>query len=102
MAKRPVTMAIREEDLVALDHLAGQHRVSRGDAVGLLLSGRLSIPKPSPDDDPDYIPPAPRLAKAAAVLAAVQAKVGVRPVVPEGDSLVSVGKGSENDWEDPP
>lgn len=37
MAKRPVTMSLREDDLKALDEFAAARRLTRGDAVGVLL-----------------------------------------------------------------
>ncbi len=37
MAKKPITIAIREDDLRRLDAFAAARRLSRGEAVGMLL-----------------------------------------------------------------
>lgn len=37
MAKKPVTLALRPEDLARLDAFASARRLSRGEAVGMLL-----------------------------------------------------------------
>lgn len=109
MAKRPVTMSLRDEDLATLDALAAEHRLSRGDAVGMLLEGRLTPQKPSRVADvptlekSESVDPV-ELAKALKAEALKQAlrmtekRVGVKPVVVEGDEL----KPDPDAWEEPP
>lgn len=102
-------MSLRDEDLEKLDALAAEHRLSRGDAVGMLLEGRLSPPKPSrevaevPTLEKSETVDHQDIAKAVKAEALRQAllitekKFGVKPVAIEGDRLVKVG-----DWEEPP
>lgn len=124
-------MSIRDDDLEKLDAFAGERRVSRGDAVGLLLES-YRPPALESDSDPDYIPPPPayrsppaaRLALGKAVLKQAQKYTGVSPVI-EGydDELIKVadpeaeenldrfyekktpqdpGKSGPDGWEEPP
>ena len=111
MAKRPVTMSLRDEDLVLLDAFAAERRLTRGDAVGMLLESTTSPQKPSRVvEEPTFeknesagpIDPV-ELARAVKAEALKQAlrmtekRVGVQPVEVDGDGLTQVG-----DWEEPP
>ena len=111
MAKRPVTMSLRDEDLVLLDAFGAERRLTRGDAVGMLLEGTTSPQKPSRVvEEPTFeknesagpIDPV-ELARAVKAEALKQAlrmtekRVGVKPVEVDGDGLKQVG-----DWEEPP
>lgn len=96
MAKKPVTMAMRDEDLKALDEFAVPRRLSRGDAVGVLLEERQASPIPSsPKGGPDVtLAEAGDIAKAIKAEALKQAlrltekRLGVAPVQIEGDAVV--------------
>ncbi len=105
-------MSLRDEDLTTLDALAAEHRLSRGDAVGMLLEGRLSPQKPSrvvevptleKSENVGPVDPV-ELAKAVKAEALRQAlrmtekRVGVKPVLVEGDEL----KPDPDAWEEPP
>lgn len=87
-------MSLRDEDLAALDAFAGARRLTRGDAVGVLLEtyGKSPVGSGRPsDDDPEYIPPPPPDAKKAlarAVLEQAQKYTGVQPVKVFGDEVV--------------
>lgn len=111
MAKRPVTMSLRDEDLALLDAFAAERRLTRGDAVGVLLEGSIPHAK-SPlmgggskfekSESAGPVDPV-ELAKAVKAEALRQAlrmtekRVGVKHVVVDGDDLKKVG-----DWEEPP
>lgn len=110
MAKRPVTMSLRDEDLALLDAFATERRLTRGDAVGVLLEGTFSPQKPPrvaevpTFEKSENVGPvdAVELAKAVKAEALRQAlrmtekRVGVKPVVVDGDDL------KVSDWEEPP
>lgn len=112
MAKRPVTMSLRDEDLALLDAFAAERRLTRGDAVGILLEGTSSPQKPSRVvEEPTFeknesagpIDPV-ELARAVKAEALKQAlrmtekRVGVKPVVVDGDEV----KLDPDAWEEPP
>jgi len=85
MAKRPVTMSLRDDDLALLDEFAGARRLTRGDAVGVLLENyQRSLATGQRDSDPEYVPPPPppnaRMALGRAVLEQAQKYTGVHPV----------------------
>lgn len=91
MAKVPLTISIRQEDLVRLDAYAGERRLTRGDAVGMLLDEREG---PVGGDDPDYVPPPPnrsRLERAKDALASGEAKLGIHPTDVYGNGSASRG-----------
>lgn len=89
MAKIPITISIRLEDLERLDAFAGERRLTRGDAVGMLLDERQDLPGVALGD-PEYIPPPPnrtRLDRAREGLARAEAKVGAEPVLVVDDEV---------------
>jgi hypothetical protein len=86
VAKVPLTISIRQEDLRKLDTFAGERRLTRGDAVGVLLEEfekqTVSKTLSNHSDDPDYIPHPPnrsRLDRAKEMLAAGEATLGIHP-----------------------
>lgn len=105
MAKVPVTISIRQEDLLQLDAFAGERRLTRGDAVGVLLEAHAGTLGGIRLDDPDYVPPPPnrtKLDRGREALARATAKTGAAPVAIVGDEVV---KGvDESPWvaPDPP
>jgi len=96
MAKKPVTMSIREEDLSRLDEFALVRRLSRGDAVGVLLDSYVEpVPGVRSSQTINTVPLSPpvgikdlRLHVGKKVLEATQEYVGVAPVSLEGEELV--------------
>lgn len=71
MAKVPVTMSLRSEDLAALKAFAEEKRVYLGDAVGLLLE---LLPKHE-----GTVPKQDRLTRAFAALSAAEQITGLEP-----------------------
>ena len=98
VAKKPVTMAMRDEDLQALDEFALPRRLSRGDAVGVLLEERgqpdkkqaFSPPKPSPGPDlsPGDLAAAIKAEALKQALRITEKRLGVAPVEIAGDAVV--------------
>lgn len=97
MAKKPVTMAMRDEDLKALDEFAVPRRLSRGDAVGVLLEERVAVPTSPSVASRAEVADAGDIARAIKAEALKQAlkltekRLGVSPVVIEGDQVVPAG-----------
>lgn len=124
MAKRPVTMSIRDEDLVKLDSLAASRRLTRGDAVGVLLEiverggpvvrgpehfgfekkentnplghvGGSLLPQ---SDSPEDLAKRIKAEGLKVALKMTEKRLGVTPVTVVGDEVRPQPEG----WEDPP
>lgn len=100
MARKPVTMAIAEEDLLKLDEFRKARRLDRGDAVGVLLEFHSAQGNATEGLRQLVAEAAPAIARQAldlkalklatgkAVLGAVEQAQGVVPVAIVGDELV--------------